>query len=371
MVTDKTEVYSPREIARAAGVPLERVVAAIGSADILVGHAEAVRVGRALAATEWVESRAGYRSSRSQTSDARTAQVAASPLVKAPLFATVTTQSVAPRAKGLSLALSSTVHAGMVGIGVFLTSLSLAPTAAVLSTEPPLDDKMRLVYVATPGPGGGGGGGGRRQPMPAPKALREGRRAISSPLPVRRPPPPVQPVAAPPPPTPPPLNSEPLPVLVAPIVSAPADDRNRIGVLESARTEAESHGPGQGGGAGTGTGTGLGQGDGSGVGDGSGGGTGGGPYRPGSGIEPPRLLREVKADYSEDARRRGLEGEVVLEIVVARDGTVRDVKILRRLGSGLDERAVAAVRQWRFAPATRKGIAVDVVVEVAVEFNLR
>jgi TonB family protein len=372
MVTDKTEVYSPREIARAAGVPLARVVAAIGSADILVGHAEAVRVGRALAATEWVAPRIGYRSSASETlSDARSSPAAASRVMQAPLFATLTTHSAAPRARSLSFALSSTVHAGMVGVGVFLTSLSLSPTAAVLSTEPLPDDKLRLVYLATPGPGGGGGGGGRRQPLPAPKALREGRRAISSPVPVRRPPPAVQPVVAPPEPTPPPLNAEPLPVLVAPIVSAPADDRNRIGVLEPPRTEAESHGPGQGGGAGTGTGTGLGQGDGSGVGDGSGGGTGGGPYRPGSGIEPPRLLREVKADYTEEARRRGLEGEVVLEIIVTRDGAVRDVKILRRLGSGLDERAVAAVRQWRFAPASRKGVAVDVVVEVAVEFKLR
>jgi TonB family protein len=178
-------------------------------------------------------------------------------------------------------------------------------------------------------------------------------------------------VVKPPDPPPPPLNSEPLPVLVAPIVTAPADTRSRIGVFEQAENQAESHGPGRDGGAGTGAGTGLGPGDGSGLGPGSGGGTGGGPFRPGSGIEAPRLLREVKADYTEDARRRGLEGEVVLEIIVTRNGTVGDVKILRRLGAGLDERATQAVRQWRFAPATRKGTPVDVVVEVSVEFKLR
>ena len=88
-----------------------------------------------------------------------------------------------------------------------------------------------------------------------------------------------------------------------------------------------------GGGTGRGAGTGLGEGGGAGVGAGSGGGTGGGPYRPGSGIEPPRLLREVKADYTEDARRRGLSGDVVLEIVVRRDGSVGDVKILQGLAS--------------------------------------
>ena len=154
-------------------------------------------------------------------------------------------------------------------------------------------------------------------------------------------------------------------------MSAPADDRNRIGVFEQAKVEAPSHGPGQGGGAGTGTGTGLGSGDGTGIGPGSGGGTGGGPFRPGAGIEPPRLLREVKADYTEDARRNGLEGEVVMEIVITRSGSVSDVKVLKRLGGGLDERAIQAVRQWRFAPATRKGLPVDVLVEVAVEFKLR
>src|SRR5919197_159392 len=89
---------------------------------------------------------------------------------------------------------------------------------------------------------------------------------------------------------------------------APADTRTRIGVLEEKTAANDSHGPGRGGGAGTGTGTGLGEGDGSGVGPGSGGGTGGGPYRPGSGIEPPRIVREVKADYTDEARRRGLTG---------------------------------------------------------------
>jgi periplasmic protein TonB len=60
-----------------------------------------------------------------------------------------------------------------------------------------------------------------------------------------------------------------------------------------------------------------------------------------------------------------------MEIVVKRDGAVGDVKVLRRLAGGLDERAIQAVRQWRFAPATLKGVPVDVLVEVGVEFRLR
>ena len=160
-------------------------------------------------------------------------------------------------------------------------------------------------------------------------------------------------------------------MVVAPIVVAPADARSQIGVLIAANSESESRGPGRGGGAGTGSGTGLGDGNGSGIGPGSDGGVGGGPYRPGSGIEPPRILQEVKADYPDDARRRGVTGDVVLEIVVRRDGSVGDVKVVQGLASGLTERAVQAVRQWRFAPARRLGAPVDVIVEVAVEFKLR
>jgi protein TonB len=79
----------------------------------------------------------------------------------------------------------------------------------------------------------------------------------------------------------------------------------------------------------------------------------------------------VRPDYTEEARRRGVEGDVVLEIVVRADGSVGPVKVLQGLGGGLDQRASDAVRQWRFSPARRYGTPVDVIVEVAVEFKLR
>ena len=62
---------------------------------------------------------------------------------------------------------------------------------------------------------------------------------------------------------------------------------------------------------------------------------------------------------------------VLLEIVVGPDGTVSDVRVLHRLGGGLDTRAIAAVRQWRFSPARRFGTPVAVIVQVGVEFTLR
>ena len=344
------DLYSPGEIAQAAGVPEADVLAALGCARTLVPHAEAVRLGRILA-----QRGGGPR-----------------PTAAGSLFGMFSDATPARRSTGVPLALSSTLHAGLIAVAVFIATFNLSPRAASLQPDDRPADQMRLVFVATPGRGGGGGGGGLLQKAPPPRALREGHRTISSPIPERREPKPLRPVPAPPEPIPAPLlEAEPLPVVIAPIITAPADTRNRVGVLQQTTVEIDSHGPGALGGAGTGTGSGVGPGDGRGIGPGSGGGIGGGPYRSGSGIEAPRLLREVKADYTEDARQRGVSGDVVLEIVVRRDGSVGDVKVLQGLAGGLNDRAVQAVRQWRFTPARRQGAAVDVVVEVAVEFKLR
>jgi TonB family protein len=340
------EVYSAHEIAQAAGVSEEQVLAVLGGVDRPVPHEDAVRIGRAVA----LHMHPG-------------GVVVPTPA----LFSIFSPNSRTAQSKGVPLALSSTLHAGIVAAAVFFATLGLTPTAATLDHGEP----TRFIFIATPGPGGGGGGGGLRQPALPPKTLREGRHTINSPLPLREPPKPIAPAPAPPEPKPAPLDAEPLPLLVVPIVSAPADLRTRVGVLEPTAAQNDSHGSGAGGGAGRGTGTGVGEGDGSGIGTGSGGGTGGGPFRPGSGIEPPRLLREVKADYTEEARQRSLVGDVVLEIVVRRDGSVGDIKVLQGLGAGLNERAMQAVRQWRFSPAHRLGAPVDVIVEVAVEFKLR
>lgn len=348
--TSAHDLYSPLEIAQAAGVPEADVLAVLGHARGLVPHAEAVRLGRRLVQRAGGGPRQTPRGS---------------------LFSIFSDAAPVRRSTGVPFAVSSTLHASLIAVSILIATFNLTPRAASLPDDRPAD-LMRLVFVAAPGPGGGGGGGGLRQHAPPPKALREGHSGISSPIPERREPKPLRPVPAPPEPIPtPPLKAEPLPAVIAPLVTAPADARSRVGVLQQTTVENDSHGPGAGGGAGTGLGAGLGPGDGSGIGPGSGGGTGGGLYRPGSGIEPPRVLREVKADYTEDARQRGLSGIVVLEIVVRRDGSVGDVKVLQGLAGGLNERAVQAVRQWRFTPARRQGTAVDVIVEVAVEFKLR
>lgn len=333
------DVYSTREVALAAGVKEEQVFACLNAGRRFLTHAEAVRVGAALVL--------GQRDRGPQ-----------------PLFALYRADAHDLQSRPV-FAVSSTVHATAFAVLLFAGTFNFAPRIVQARPSPARADLMRLVFLATPGPGGGGGGGGLREQVAPPKAMREGHRKANSPVQ------PVKPIAAAPAPTPPPIASEPLPTLIAPIVSSPADRQDRVGVLEQTTVQNEAHGPGTGGGAGTGAGTGLGSGTGPGIGPGSGGGTGGGPYRPGSGILPPRIVREVKADYTEDARRRALSGEVVLEIVVRSDGSVGDVKLLQGLGYGLDERAIQAVRQWRFAPATKQGTPVDVLVEVAVEFKLR
>lgn len=286
------------------------------------------------------------------------------------------------RSAGAGVVASGAVHAGMLGLIVLLT----LGFSSARDTLPERLDPARLVFLVRPGPGGGGGGGGLKQPEPAVKAEMKGPGRVKSPVPppkrlttqtpaprITRPePPPLRPLPTPavepPPPAPRPAVT---PQVVAPVVTASSDARDRAGVLSESPTEPASQGSGTGAGVGTGQGTGIGEGSGAGIGPGSGGGTGGGPYRPGSGITPPELLREVRPDYTDDARRRGIEGDVVLEIVVRHDGTVGDVKVLQSLAGGLDRRATDAVRQWRFAPARRHGTPVDVIVEVAVEFKLR
>lgn len=290
------------------------------------------------------------------------------------------------------LALSAIVHAAFFLLMMAAASLGLLQAK---DTDEVIPEKTttRLVYLTQPGPGGGGGGGGLKMPAPPPKAERKAvaKKKVASPVPppARRPAPPppvpIRPRPTPPVPQPPVIVTAPAPVpkptpappppppqaIVAPVASIAADVNDRVGVPNDTPHTSSSHGPGSGGGVGSGKGAGIGEGEGGGIGPGTGGGTGGGPYRPGSGVAPPQLVREIRANYTEDARRRGVEGDVVLEIVVRRDGSVGSVRVLQSLGSGLEQRAIDAVKQWRFTPATRFGTSVDVVVEVAVGFKLR
>jgi TonB family protein len=95
-----------------------------------------------------------------------------------------------------------------------------------------------------------------------------------------------------------------------------------------------------------------------------------GAYRIGNGVSPPRLLSKVEPEYSEEARMAGLAGTVVLFVVVTQEGTPTDFRVLRTLGLGLDEKAIDAVNQWKFAPGTKEGKAVAVQATIEVNFRL-
>ncbi|MBZ5608232.1 MAG: energy transducer TonB [Acidobacteriia bacterium] len=95
-----------------------------------------------------------------------------------------------------------------------------------------------------------------------------------------------------------------------------------------------------------------------------------GVYRPGAGVFGPEPTRRIQPEYSEEARRAGLEGTVFVSGVIAEDGSPRDLRVTASLGLGLDEKALEAVQQWRFAPGTSAGRPVPVIASVAVDFLL-
>jgi periplasmic protein TonB len=131
-----------------------------------------------------------------------------------------------------------------------------------------------------------------------------------------------------------------------------------------------SNGIGSGGGIGSGNGGGVGSGEGPGFGPGRGGGTGGGVFRVGGGVSAPKAVYSPDPEYSEEARKAKYQGTCVLWLVVGPDGRPRDIRVSRTLGLGLDEKAIEAVRTWRFEPAMKDGRPVAVQINVEVSFRL-
>lgn len=85
----------------------------------------------------------------------------------------------------------------------------------------------------------------------------------------------------------------------------------------------------------------------------------------------PVPLNHPRPQYTEDARRHKVEGVIQAKVLVATDGRPRDVKVMRHLPDGLDEKAIEAVYQMRFRPATRASEPVAAWITIEVDFNLR
>ncbi len=203
---------------------------------------------------------------------------------------------------------------------------------------------------------GGGGGGGDRDKLAASKGAlpKLSREQITPPAVVIRNPDPKLAVT----PT----------VVVPPEIKLP--QTGQLGDPLSNVLGPPSNGTGSGGGIGSGSGGGVGSGRGPGVGPGWGGGIGGGAYRVGGGVSAPRALFAPDPEYSEEARKAKYQGTVVLWVVVGPDGRPKDIRVQRTLGMGLDEKAVEAVRTWKFEPARLNGNPVAVQINVEVNFRL-
>jgi TonB family protein len=89
-----------------------------------------------------------------------------------------------------------------------------------------------------------------------------------------------------------------------------------------------------------------------------------------AGAQPPAVIQKSSPEYTEQARRAGIEGTVLLRVEIGTDGRAHGIHVIRGLGFGLDTKAVESVRQWRFQPATRDGIPVPAPATIEVNFKL-
>jgi TonB family protein len=206
----------------------------------------------------------------------------------------------------------------------------------------------------------GGGGGGDRDKLQAPKGKlpKFAMEQLTPPAMVLRN-------------EHPKLTAEPT-VVMPPEVKLPlaANMPNLGDPLSRLPSGPPSNGTGYGGGIGSGHGGGVGSGEGGGVGPGRGGGFGGGVFKVGGGVSAPKVLFSPDPDYSEEARKAKYQGVCVLWLIVGPDGRPRDIRVARTLGMGLDQKAVEAVRQWKFEPAMKDGQPVSVQINVEVNFRL-
>jgi len=90
----------------------------------------------------------------------------------------------------------------------------------------------------------------------------------------------------------------------------------------------------------------------------------------GSGVIPPKCAKTPEPNYSDEARRAGLEGNVDLSAVILKDGSIQTLRVLHPLGFGLDESSIAVLNEWKCAPGTLNGNPVNMQLRVRIGFHL-
>jgi TonB family protein len=265
--------------------------------------------------------------------------------------------------KKQSASVSVVVHillvAGLIGLSIMAARAVKnmeKPKETVTLIAPDLDPTLPITAKKQQTMGGGGGGGDRdKLQAPKGKLPKQAMEQITPPAMVIRNPDPKLPVD---------------PTVVAPQLKLAANMPNLGNPLAAIPSGPPSNGTGSGGGIGSGSGGGVGSGTGPGVGPGRGGGFGGGVFRVGGGVSAPRALETPDPEYSEEARKAKYQGTCVLWLIVGPDGKPRDIKVARALGMGLDQKAIEAVRNWKFEPAMKDGKPVAVQINVEVNFRL-
>ena len=256
-----------------------------------------------------------------------------------------------------SSAISFVVHAVAI---TFLLSLALrAHTMIATSPETtvtPVDFKPYTPPMTLPvaRSTGGGGGGGAHEVVEASKGHLPAVALVQI--------------------TPPQLSRIDRPKLgIAPSESMKIPEDNNLpnlGVTQSPQIQLVSQGRGSGSGFGQGQGGGIGMGHGSGVGPGNGSGYGGGLMSVGGGVAAPEVIHSVEPEFTQDARQANFQGSVAIKLIVDSQGNPQDVRVTRHLGMGLDEKAMEAVRQYKFKPAMYQGHPVSVQIVIDVDFHL-
>ena len=248
------------------------------------------------------------------------------------------------------LALAAIIAGTYVGRKIIVNT----PKETVVLIAP---DDFPALPVSKTVSGGGGGGGDHDKLKASPGRLpKQSMQQITPPMAVVRN---LQPKLEVPP-----------TIVVPPDIKLQQPNLPDMGDPMSHLPSVPSNGTGTGGGIGSGSGGGVGSGSGPGFGPGHGGGTGGGAFRVGGGVSGPKLIYQPDPEYSEEARKAKFQGTCVLWVVVGADGKPRDIRVARTLGLGLDEKAIEAVKTWRFEPGKKDDKPVATMINVEVTFRL-
>ena len=252
----------------------------------------------------------------------------------------------APRSSGATW-FAVSAHAAVLLLVFFLagrhmqlTAIKSVATVTQLTAPPPPIAAPKRVAI--------GGGGGRQDLAPAtrghlPKLASEQLLPPKAPATI-----------------PPKLAIEPS-VIVQPDLKMASNTMPNIG-MPSSSIKGYSMGDG--------VGTGVGSGNGAGIGPGAGGNTGGGVLHIGGAVLPPSVISQIEPEFSEEARKAKFSGNVEVYLWVDEQGKPSHIQVARGVGMGLDEKAVEAVRQYRFKPAMKNGKPVKVDLYIDVNFQI-